>query len=303
MLLLLLLLNQVLQELRQQRQVALALALPASAATSSEEEAPPGPNEGGPVGAASAPAPLGQLILDDADFSGIAEGYPQRQQAAASPFGGDLAVPVPMPQGSRMGSGLPGATGSTVTALPGAGTGCLGIALSWSHTACVFLHLGGDSETGQGDALGEAGSASSGAAGVRSYLAKVWEAVRALLADTQVAKCCFASRQQIGALMALYTEYVARQKRGPSPAPAAAEAVASAGGQIQLQRRLVVAGPLLDAQLMRWSSSSGCRVGSGGAGSAAGLGLGLKAVLRAAIAEYALLVPMHEHDAIRRACR
>ena len=299
------LLDQVLKDLKQQRQIALALALPASAATSSEEEEePPDTNERGRAGAAPTLVPLGQLILDDADLSGGAAGPQQRQQAAAgSSFGGDLAVPVPMPQGSRMGSGLPGATGSTVTALPGAGTGCLGIALSWSHTACVFLHLGGDSETGQGDALGEAGSASSGAAGVRSYLAKVWEAVRALLADTQVAKCCFASRQQIGALMALYTEYVARQKRGPSPAPAAAEAVASAGGQIQLQRRLVVAGPLLDAQLMRWSSSSGCRGGSSGAGSAAGLGLGLKAVLRAAIAEYALLVPMHEHDAIRRACR
>ena len=307
------LLDQVLKDLKQQRQIALALALPASAATSSEEEEePPDTNERGRAGAAPTLVPLGQLILDDADLSGGAAGPQQRQQAAAgSSFGGDLAVPVPMPQGSRMGSGLPGATGSTVTALPGAGTGCLGIALSWSHTTCVFLHLGGDSsmsagqQTGQEGALGGAGSTSSSEAEVAvcSYLSKVWEAVRALLADKQVAKCCFASRQQIGALMALYTEYIARQQRGSFPAAAAAEAVASAGDQIQLQRRLVIAGPLLDAQVMRWSSSSGCRVGSGGAGPAEGLGLGLKAVLRAAIAEYALLVPMHEHDAIRRACR
>ena len=160
-----------------------------------------------------------------------------------------------------------------------------------------------EGQNGQGGALGWAISATSEAEAGSSYLAKVWEAVRALLADTQVAKCCFASRQQIGALMALYTEYIARQQHWSSPAAAAAEAVASAGGQIQLQRRLVLAGPLLDAQVMRWSSSSGCRGGSVGAGPAAGLGLGLKAVLRAAIAEYALLVPMHEHNAIRRACR
>ena len=127
------------------------------------------------------------------------------------------------------------------------------------------------------------------------------------MADPHVAKCCFASRQQLAVLFAMHRDYQLTRPGGPGSGLLAHRRVplgsTDSSSSAASRRRMTFSGALIDPQIMRWSSQGGHRLSGLRGDVAASDCLSLKAVLRATIADYSLLVPMLEHEAVRRACR
>lgn len=86
------------------------------------------------------------------------------------------------------------------------------------------------------------------------YLDRVWATLVRLLGSSSVTKCCFGSRQQLGALLAAYKQY--HHWRAPSLAAQAAEA------QVCIARSQV-AGSAAAAAQQRRANAAGAATGSG----------------------------------------
>ena len=298
---------------------------------------------GGPTGGLAADAtarttPLGQLILDGSELTcgavrggGLEVPVPIPRAAAM-----DSPQQPPNLSSEKNEAGPPPLflEGPLNRMLP-----CPGIALCWSHNTCAFLHLDrvtldAASNVGPGASKRQrtetrtAGNADVGgsssalapmppqqeAAATAEYLSRVWQAIERLLSNPRVVKCCFASRQQLAALFALHRDYLVKLSRQEATrlqllpgdiGPVGSSSPSSARGDVGNGNGMAFSGALIDPQAMRW-----CRGFGGGSfreeGGLAGIRgeeLSLKAAVRATIADYVLLVPMLEHDAVRRACR